>query len=87
MPVYCYRREDGEVVERIYPITNTPNEIVCEDGVKAVKVFNSFNIAWGRGGMPSASLKAQNERRTRDNIKAGERGAGEWREKMPKLMK
>ena len=66
-----------------------PDEIV-DNGLKAKRGFkpgSSFNVIWGKGGPPSATLKAQNERRRRDNINAGKRGAAEWRERMPKLMK
>lgn len=90
MPIYSYLREDGEWVDKIFPISNTPEEIVDEDGIKAkkgLKPGTSFNISWGKGGMPSATLKAMNERRRRDNINAGKRGEKEWRERMPKLMK
>lgn len=89
MPIYSYLREDGVWVDKIFPITNIPDEIV-DNGLKAKRGFkpgSSFNVIWGKGGPPSATLKAQNERRRRDNINAGKRGAAEWRERMPKLMK
>lgn len=88
MPIYCYKREDGEWIERIFPLSNVPNEIVDDDGVKAIKGLKpgmSFNVTWGRGGAPSSVLKAQNERRRKDNINAGKRGEKEWRSRMPKL--
>jgi len=35
MPLYCYRRTDGRVVERMMRIGTAPDEITCEDGVAA----------------------------------------------------
>lgn len=89
MPIYSYLREDGEWVDRIFPITNSPKEIVCEDGVhakKGVRPGSSFNFSWKAGQEPSSFLKSQNEKRRKDNINAGKKGEKDWRARMPKLV-
>jgi len=38
MPLYSYRRPDGTIVERKFPMNpGPPRTIVCEDGVEAVR--------------------------------------------------
>ena len=76
---YCFRREDGRVVERQFPFGKCPKEIVDEDGMKARHIFTPANIQWAEGFMPEATASARNERRRMDNIRAGERGRADWK--------
>jgi len=82
---YCFKRDDGRVVERQYPFGQCPREIVDDDGVKARRIFTPANIQWAEGFMPEATAMARNERRRIDNINAGNRGRSDWRAQAPKL--
>ena len=65
MTIYLFKKEDGTQIEKFFPIGKCPDEIICEDGVKAHRVFTSPNITWGKGVLPpSASM-----RRKKDMIK------------------
>ena len=89
MPIYSYQRDDGEWVDRIFPITKIPKEITCEDGAHAklgIRPGSTFNFSWKEGQAPSSFLISQNEKRRRDNIRAGKKGEKDWRAKMPKLV-
>jgi len=48
MPVYCYKSENGEVQERVYPVGKAPR-FISVDGVRAYRSF--FHE---RKGIPSA---------------------------------
>jgi hypothetical protein len=39
MATYTFRREDGYELDARYPISEVPDEIVCDDGVSAVRVI------------------------------------------------
>jgi predicted nucleic acid-binding Zn ribbon protein len=88
MPTYDFERMDGAIVERVYPMKDVPETIVCEDGVKAKRIISAGSgfIFKGDGDQwPSQQIK-RNREMTRNNIAAGKRGEGEWRERSPKLV-
>jgi hypothetical protein len=37
MPTYCYRTEDGEIIDRVFPRGEAPGEVRLEDGRMAVR--------------------------------------------------
>ncbi len=86
MPFYDFRRGDGKIVTRRFPISDIPDEITDEDGARAVRIFSSFNYKFRAGQEPPGALKSMSERRRRDNINAGDKGRGEWREVMPRTL-
>lgn len=90
MPIYFFERPDGKVVEQNHSIKNIPDEITCDDGVIAKRIF-----AGGGSGVlfkgPGDSWPSQQERRkksmTKKNEKAGKKGYKDWKQRMPKLVK
>ena len=44
MPLYEYEREDGVVIERLFPSYNAPAIIEDEDGVKARKIMSAAAV-------------------------------------------
>lgn len=75
--LYGFEREDGKRIEKFFPIGECPDEIVCEDGVKAKRILSSPSISWGRGSLP-ASVASQ---RKRDMIKRNEEAGKRMRER------
>ena len=84
---YTFQREDGKCVDKIFPFGQCPKEIVDDDGVRAVRIFKPFNIAWKAGQETDAQLWALSDKRKKANIEAGERGRKMWKERKPKLVK
>lgn len=83
---YDFEREDGEVIEMVFPFGQCPKEITCPDGVKAHRVYAAPGVAWKAGQEPPSVIAQMRESRTRDNINAGNRGRADWRERSPKLV-
>lgn len=83
MPIYEFEREDGEIVEKLFPISNIPDEIICSDGVKATRKLypSSFGVVW-KGALPYGQVLKRKEQMTKKNIEAGKRGEKEWRERL-----
>ncbi len=81
---YDFEREDGEIIEMLFPFGKCPQEITCPDGVKARRLYAAPGIGWKAGQEPPSVLAQQREARTRDNINAGNRGRDAWRERIPK---
>ena len=85
---YEFQREDGEWIVKAFPFGQCPKEIVCEDGVKAIRGWRSApTISYKPGSEPASVLRNKAEKRYQANINAGKRGEHEWRERMPKLQK
>lgn len=88
MPIYEYLREDGKIVERLLPIRDVPDSIVCEDGAVAKRQLPStFGFVLNGPGdhWPSQQLKRKRQMTAR-NIAAGDRGREKWKAKTPKLV-
>lgn len=83
MPIYEFEREDGEIVEQIFPISNIPDEIICSDGVKAKRRLypSKFGVIW-KGSLPYGQVIKRKEQMTKINNDAGKRGEKEWRERL-----
>ncbi len=83
---YDFRREDGSWVTLTFPFGQCPSEIVCEDGVRAVRGWRTApNVSWKAGHEPSVTMRRQAEERYRANVAAGRRGEHAWRERVPKI--
>lgn len=75
--LYEFRRPDGSIVEKSFPMKDCPKSIVCDDGVEAVRIFSVPRVSmFGANGTASdasklnADMRARNEaagRRMRDN--------------------
>ena len=46
MPTYSYIRKDGQIIQKLFSIKNVPNQIVCQDGQLAVKIFKPCNFSY-----------------------------------------
>lgn len=85
---YDFKRDDGAWIEVAFPIGKCPDTMTCDDGVKARRGWRPDSlpsVSWKDGQETDAYRSARDERRTKDNMAAGERGRGEWKERMPKL--
>ena len=58
--LYEFEKENGERIERFFPAGECPDEITCEDGMKAKRVLSSPNIVWGKGTLPSSVALKRN---------------------------
>jgi len=57
MPLYDFEREDGRIVERVFPMAKCPRTIKCSDGVLARKIISGSNVlarGWATGVESSA---------------------------------
>ena len=52
--LYGFEREDGKRIEKFFPMGKCPDEIICEDGIKAKRVFSTPNVSYGRGHLPAS---------------------------------
>lgn len=46
MPTYSFRKQNGQIIQKLFPINNVPNQIVCQDGEIAVKFFQPCNFTY-----------------------------------------
>lgn len=83
MPIYLFEREDGEIIEQLFPISNIPDQIICDDGkiAQRLKYSTNFGVVW-RGNLPSGQVIKRKEQMTKKNIDAGKRGEKDWRERL-----
>lgn len=44
MPTYTFLRQDGIEIQRLYKVSEVPNELVCQDGIIAKKIFKPCNF-------------------------------------------
>lgn len=79
MPFYCFKREDdGKVVEKKFSISECPSFIVCEDGVKAIKIFTPSHVSmFDANGTARDASKLNADMRAK-NKAAGSRMKDNW---------
>ena len=83
---YEFQREsDDVIIEQKFPMGKCPEFIICDDGVRANRIFSVPFFTFKEGQEPSSHLRSMNEHMRKANIEAGERGRKEWKERMPKL--
>ena len=79
MALYSFRTDDGEEVERMFPMGECPKEIALDDGRIAKRVFGVPNVSMFGGGHASgdgaARLTADMRRRQEE---AGRRMRDSW---------
>ena len=79
MALYSLRTDDGEEVERMFPMGECPKEIALDDGRIAKRVFGVPNVSMFGGGHASgdgaARLNADMRRRQEE---AGRRMRDSW---------
>lgn len=80
MPLYLFKTEDGEVVERMFSMGDCPKKITLDDGRIAKKVFTAPNISmFGRDGHVSGdAARKLNEDMKRRQSEAGKRMKDNW---------
>lgn len=44
MPIYEFLTEDGNIVEKLFPIDNIPESVLTEDGKNAKRIISSCNF-------------------------------------------
>lgn len=79
MALYSFRTDDGEEVERMFPMGECPKEMTLDDGRIARRVFGVPNVSMFGGGHASgdgaARLNADMRRRQEE---AGRRMRDSW---------
>ena len=79
MALYSFRTDDGDEVERMFPMGACPKEISLDDGRIAKRVFGVPNVSMFGGGHASgdgaARLNADMRRRQEE---AGRRMRDSW---------
>ena len=79
MALYSFRTDDGEEVERMFPMGECPKEIALDDGRIAKRVFGVPNVSMFGGGHASGDgatrLNADMRRRQEE---AGRRMRDSW---------
>ena len=79
MALYSFRTDDGEEVERMFPMGECPREIALDDGRIAKRVFGVPNVSMFGGGHASGDgatkLNADMRRRQEE---AGRRMRDSW---------
>lgn len=61
MPTYTFLRQDGIQIERLYKQSEVQNEIICDDGVKAVKIFKPCNFTYHVSNIKEQDMKKKKE--------------------------
>ena len=59
MALYSFRTDDGEEVERMFPMGECPKEIALDDGRIAKRVFGVPNVSMFGGGHASGDGAAR----------------------------
>ena len=79
MALYSFRTDDGDEVERMFPMGECPREIALDDGRIAKRVFGVPNVSMFGGGHASGDgatrLNADMRRRQEE---AGRRMRDSW---------
>ena len=79
MALYSFRTDDGDEVERMFPMGECPREIALDDGRIAKRVFGIPNVSMFSGGHVSGDgatkLNADMRRRQEE---AGRRMRDSW---------
>jgi len=74
MPTYCYRGEDGEVMERVYPMGKAPKSFV-KFAVKYVRDYHAESVAvpqpscWPMEPCYSSGVHPEQAQELRDHFK------------------
>lgn len=48
--IYSFKKETGEFIDLKFPMGECPSEVICDDGVKAVRVFCAPFVAIKKSG-------------------------------------
>lgn len=46
MPTYSFKKNNGQIIQRLFSINNVPDEIVCQDGQIATRFFQPCNFSY-----------------------------------------
>ena len=46
MPTYSFKKQNGQIIQKLFPINNIPNEIECQDGTIAIRFFKPCNFSY-----------------------------------------
>jgi len=79
MVLYSFKKEDGTEIELFYPMGECPEEVICDDGTKAKRHFQSPNIKWGKGYLPPSVADKRNRDMKKRNEEAGIRMRERWK--------
>ena len=79
MVSYSFETDDGEEVERQFPMGKCPEEITLDDGRTARRVFKSPNISlFSNGHVSGASAARLNADMKKRQERAGKRMKDNW---------
>lgn len=80
MPIYEFKKENGEIIEQIFPIGKCPSEITCEDGKKAIRIISNSYIAFFDGnGSSNSNASKLNKQMNRRQKQADSRMRQRWK--------
>ena len=79
MALYSFRTDDGDEVERMFPMGECPKEIALDDGRIAKRVFGVPNVSmFGGGHAPGDGAARLNADMRRRQEEAGRRMRDSW---------
>lgn len=78
MVLYQFKRDDGILVEKWYPIGECPKEIVCDDGRPARRVLFAPSVTWKGGYLPPSAAQARNTMMNRMQEDAARKSCDSW---------
>ena len=80
MPLYSFRTEDGEVVERMFSMGDCPRQITLDDGRVAKKMITApfIGVFDSNGHVSGDAARKLNEDMRRRQAEAGRRMRDNW---------
>lgn len=80
MPLYLFKKQNGQEIQMLYPMNSVPKQIVLQDGSIAVRQISVPNLI----GTPESKQRIKKQQ-TKKNIEAGNRGRTYWTNKLKEL--
>ena len=77
MPLYLFKKQNGQYIQLLYSINNCPKQIILWDGTIAKKQLTVPYLL----GTPQTKYKIK-QQQTKKNIDAGNRGRSYWTKKI-----
>ena len=76
MPMYSFKTQNGQIIQKLYSFSQCPKQITLQDGRIAKKILTCPHIA--NSTETKERIKKQ---QTQKNIEAGNRGRSYWKKK------
>ena len=86
MVIYSFITDNGEEIERSFPMGDCPSVIQLTDGQVAKRTFKNAGFVFKGGNLPPGASMKRKEEITKRNVSAGDRGREYWKSRNPKGM-